>query len=57
MDQNGKGIVRLELESLPEVVRVVLWQPDAGAPSYVTDTDGICWAIGHYAGRLCKRRE
>ena len=56
MDQNRKGITQAELESLPEVENVVLWQPDYETPSCVTDVDGIQWAIGHYDGKLCKGR-
>jgi hypothetical protein len=57
MDINGKGITQSDLESLPEVDDVVLWQPDDEAPSYVTDTEGAKWAIGFYGGQLCKRKK
>lgn len=56
MDINGKGMTQSDLESLPEVVNVVLWQPDDEAPSYITDVGGTKWAIGSHNEQLCKRR-
>jgi len=56
MDVNGKGMTQSDLESLPEVGNVVLWQPDDKAPIYVTDVEGVIWSIGFHEEILCKRK-
>lgn len=56
MDLSGKGMAQLDLESLPEVGDVALWQPDDEAPSYITDAKGAKWAIGFHNEQLCKRK-
>ena len=56
MDKNGKGMTQSDLEALPEVHEIVLWQPDDEAPIYVIDVKGVKWAIGFYNGILCKRK-
>jgi hypothetical protein len=43
-----------ELELLPTVNNVVLWQPDDNEPTSVIDVDGNAWMIGLYQGKLCK---
>lgn len=55
MEANGKGIIELELENLPEVKNVVLWQDEEG-PTTVIDSRGMVWFIGLYDGKLCKRK-
>lgn len=56
MDKNGKEMTQSDLESLPEVDNIVLWQPDDEAPIYVTDVEGVKWSIGFHNGILHKRK-
>ena len=53
MEPNGIGMTQTDLEKLPEVFGVVLWQDDEG-PTTVIDSQGRGWFIGMYKGKLCK---
>lgn len=56
MDKNGKGMTQSDLECLPEIGNIVLWQPDDEAPIYVTDIESIIWSIGFHEGTLYKQK-
>lgn len=56
MDKNGKGMIQEDLDLLPEVEGVVLWQPDEESPERVIDANGIDWRIGFHKGNLSKSR-
>ena len=56
MNTNGKRMTQQDLESLPEVENVVLWQPDDEASIKVLDMNRVAWSIGFCKGTLCKRK-
>ena len=45
-----------ELDKLPEVEKVVLWQPDEKVDEFFVDGTNITWHVGYHKGVLCKRK-
>ena len=55
MKKDGTGMTMTDLQQLPEVKNVCLWQNEDG-PSVIIDDDGVKWVLGFYMGKLSKRR-